>query len=92
MPLGDGTGPLGQGPFTGRCVMGMGMGMRRYQNASPYCRRFPSLPRFWWADEGYSQNQPTPEEERQMLEAEKKSMQEEMEILEQRLRSLSKKK
>jgi len=60
------------------------------------CFRFPWLPRWWWADPEYWQQfgvpQPTPKEEKEMLNEELKALREEMKVIEERIKELETKK
>lgn len=99
MPFGDGTGPLGQGPMTGR-----GLGYCTGFNRAGYS--YPGRGRGWFgrgrgwrnwvrADyryPAYAPVQPTVKEERETLEGGVKALREELKDLETRLQELKTKK
>ena len=86
---------------------GFGMGRGLGPNPNPYCRWFPSLPRWWWANPAYTQNLPIttvpytpttpiiptldPTQEKQILEAQLKQLQKAIENIKQRLDELENK-
>jgi len=75
MPGGDGTGPLGQGPLTGRglgpCGRGLGRGFRRR------FYRYPVQPITL-----------TKQEEKKILEEEKKDLELELKAIQEKLKEL----
>ena len=79
MPAQDGTGPMGQGPLTGRglgpCGKGMRRGFGRGWGRSGFCR-----PKFI---AGF-----TEKEEKKILEAELKEIESEKQEIEKRLKEL----
>lgn len=100
MPFRDGTGPLGQGPKTGR---GLGYcssyGQPGYANPAPgrgfgFRRGGFGFGRGWgrgWGFPGYqSLTPPTPNQEKQILLNEKKALGEEAKALKQELEEIKK--
>ncbi len=104
MPFGDGTGPAGLGPMTGR-----GLGRCAGYSTPGYLKGFGrgwgrgwgrGLGRSWrwrrWIDFGYypwtNNQQLTKEEEKQILDDELKYLQEEMEEIKKRMKELEEKK
>jgi len=87
MPFRDGTGPLGQGPMTGRglglCGGGMGFG-RGYGRGRGWRRwgYYPSV---------YPVAQPTAKEEKEMVKEEMNALKEQIKVFEDRLQELKKK-
>ena len=112
MPGGDGTGPLGQGPMTGRglgfCsgynspgytnpgfgrgwfgrVGGRGWRNWYYATGKPgWLRNVQGLPA--WRGQGYTLfSQSTLKEEKNLLENYKKNLQQELQVIEKRLKEL----
>ena len=74
MPYEDGTGPLGQGPMTGRGFGRCGRGMRK---SAGYCRGF-----------GYGAASLTQEESEKLLEAELEDLEAEKKAVESQLERL----
>ncbi len=97
----------GRGPFSnlppwqrpGRVYGGRGYG-RGWGTDPRVCARFPSLPRWWWADPTYSYQPPTPnsqdelvalEESKKMLGQDKASIEQEIDDIEKQLKELKSK-
>jgi hypothetical protein len=91
----------GRGPFSnlppwqrpGRMYggRGYGRGYGRGWGADPrVCARFPSLPRWWWADPAYAYQPPTtnPQDEIAALEESKKVLGEEKTSIEQEINDI----
>ena len=97
MPFGDGTGPMGQGPRTGRGV-GYCAGYNRPGYADSVPRRGIGFGRgrgwrrWGYYPQAYSSVQPTAREEKEVLTEGLKSLKEEIKIHEDRLGELKKKK
>ena len=84
MPFRDGTGPIGQGPMTGRglgpCGGGMGYGRGRgWRRWGYYPPVYPSI-------------EPTAREEKEMIQEEMSVLKEQIKILEDRFKELKNKK
>ena len=105
MPRGDGTGPIGRGPMTGRgagfCAgytgpgyanPGFGRGLGRGWGRG-YGRGYWGRGRgFWWRGynpEPYYQPAPTKEEEKKYLENMVKGLEEEIKDIRERIREIS---
>jgi len=97
MPFGDGTGPSGQGPMTGRGV-GYCAGFNRPGYANSIPRRGMGFGRGrGWRRWGYYPPvypiaQPTAKEEKEMIQEEMNILKEQMKVFEDRLGELKKKK
>lgn len=106
MPGGDGTGPIGQGPMTGRALglcagnptpgyanpgFGQGYGRGRGRNNT---RGFWGRGRRFWYRENYNIpiNQPSSEEQKVYLESLIKNLEDELKAIKERLQDLSKEK
>jgi len=85
MPFRDGTGPLSQGPMTGRglgpCGGGIGFG-----------RGWFGRGRGWRRWGYYPAAQPTAKEEKEMIQEDMNALKEQMKVFEDRLKELKKKK
>ena len=87
MPRGDGTGPNGEGPMTGRGLgpCGRGLAFRRGRGFGRGFRRFAcAYPEF------IQEVQLSKEQEKKILEEELKAIKEEMQEIEKRLKELKK--
>jgi hypothetical protein len=101
MPFGDGTGPLGLGPRTGR-GLGRCAGYPYPGYLNPTGRgRGRGFGRGWGRGWGwwnpywvpyYTPNPPTTKEEKEMLTDELKALKDEMKVIEDRLKELESKK
>ncbi len=97
MPFGDGTGPLGLGPGTGRGLgpCGRGLAWRRGQRYfGRWWRGYGFRNWGWGANQwNYPLNPPTlsENEEKQLLEQDLKDLKEEITAIEKRLEELKKK-
>jgi len=106
MPLGDGTGPIGLGPRTGRGLghcsgypypgylnpIGRGRG-RRFGRGWGYGFGRGWGRRYgWWNNPYFNFEPPTAEEEKGILNEELKVLKEEMKTIEDRLKELENKK
>jgi hypothetical protein len=78
MPRGDGTGPQGNGPRTGRGCGPCGWGFGFHHG--PWCG--------FWHHGPYSRRQWTPKEEKEVLEDEVKNLEEELTAIKERLAEL----
>ncbi len=92
MPYGDGTGPAGRGPRTGR-----GLGYCSGRGAPGYTYPGPGMGRGWgrgrgfWGPAPYAPAQPpelTKDQQVKILENEKKAMESELESIKKRLKEL----
>ncbi len=95
---------LGLGFGKGFWGPGYGIGRGLGPNPSLNCRWFPWLPRWWWANPAYTQNLPStiftydptipitptvdPTQEKQLLEAQLKQLQQAIDNIKQRLEEL----
>ena len=104
MPGGDGTGPMGRGPMTGRAA-GLCAGYPNSGYTTHGCvrglslglgRRFMGRARsFWWrgsTSEVHYTPEPSREEEKTYLENMIKSLKEEIQSIQSRLQEISKEK
>jgi hypothetical protein len=99
MPRGDGTGPMGQGPMTGR-----GMGYCAGYSGPGYMSPGPGMGRgmgrgmgwrrFWSTAPNYGSYQPriTKSQESAMLKDEKSALEEELKNIKERLSEIESKK
>ncbi len=90
MPFGDGTGPMGQGPRTGR-GFGYCSGHPHFGCMGPRGRGFGRGWRRGWGFP-YSQQLPTEKEEKEMLQDDLEALKEETTAIEERIKELEGKK
>jgi len=101
MPRGDGTGPLGLGPMTGRgfgycagyphpgyVVPGPGAGWRRnwWGRGLGWRRGWWGYP--WWAYPVYPSQPATPAQEKEVLKGEKEILTEQLNILKEEIKAI----
>ena len=89
MPGGDGTGPMGRGPMTGRGLGPCGRGLGRGSGfGRGFGRRWAFAPAAPMYPAMQPTMQPTKEQELQMLEDEQNAIKEELEAVQKRITQL----